>query len=83
MFTYNKTTATQEVTIQTPYYFRDTYNIMMITEDNILVKVYDDGSVVKFTSAISSHLAAMKSETTEADFKNALRNALNKLDQLL
>jgi hypothetical protein len=83
MFTYTKTTSTEEVTIQTPYYFSDTNTVMMITEENMLIKVYDDGSVIKFNHNIGSQLAAMKEEITEADFKNALRNALNKLDQLL
>jgi hypothetical protein len=83
MFTYNKTTATEEVTIQTPFYFRDTNTVMMITEENTLIKVYNDGSVIKFNYNIGSQLVAMKEEITEADFKNALRNALNNLDQLL
>lgn len=84
MFTYNKpTTATEEVTIQTPYYCRDTYTVMMVTEDNILVKIYPDHSIIKFKENIGIQLVAMKEEITEADFKNALRNALNNLDQLL
>lgn len=84
MFTYNKpTTATEEVTIQTPFYCRDTHTVMMVTDEHHLIKVYPDGSVIRFKHNIETQLVTMQEEITEADFKNALRNALNNLDQLL
>lgn len=84
MFTYTKkTTATQEVTIQLPFYCRDNYSVMMVTENNVMIKVYSDNSVIKFTASIASQLEKIDCEITPEEFKARFTEALTDLDTYL